>query len=225
MIIGNYDGDPNDFIELTAKDEGHHQCKRFFCHFCLRGSYDTEIDNVKDKIDWACPYCQGQCFCSRCTRNDKLLKLIAFYASFGGDINLLYDNLVTRNKILDFLNSYMVLSKILIINNNTSISPAQIVKKAKNKSKTNLNDMDILIDKFEQYKSQLEEVLDYYNNLFTKARIDKCLLYINNKLHQNFDDFKNDEHLLNKKRKNYLLKNNSFAIKKKSKVPAKRKKK
>lgn len=119
----------------------------------------------------------------------------------------------------------MVVSKILIMNNNTSMSPAQIIKKAKNKNKTNLNDMDILIDKFEQYKCQLEGILDYYNNLFTKARIDKCLLYINNKLYQNFDDFKKEEHLLNKKRKKYLLNNYSSSDKKNRSLLVKERKK
>ena len=180
LIIGNYNEDPNEFVELTAKDEGHEQCKKFFCHFCLRGSYDTEIDNVKDKSDWVCPYCQGQCFCSRCTRNDKLLKLIAYYISIGGDINLLYDNLVTRNKILDLLNPYMVLSKIFVINNDTTLTPAQVLKKAKTNNKLNLDEMDKLIDKCEMYKDRLEEIKSYFNDLFAQAKVDKNLLYYEN---------------------------------------------
>ena len=180
LIIGNFNEDPNEFVELTAKDEGHEQCKRFFCYFCLRGSYDTEIDNVKDKSDWSCPYCQGQCFCSRCTRNDKLLKLIAYYISIGGDINLLYDDLVTRNKILDLLNPYMVLSKIFVINNDSTLTPTQVLKKAKTNNKVNLEEMDRLIDKCEMYKDRLEEIKEYCNDLFAQAKVDKSLLFYEN---------------------------------------------
>lgn len=35
-----------------------YRCERFFCQMCLKGSYDQQIETVKDKKDWICPWCQ-----------------------------------------------------------------------------------------------------------------------------------------------------------------------
>ena len=88
---------------MTKKNDNINQCKRYFCNFCLKGSYDTLLEDIKNKNDWLCPFCLGQCFCTRCTRNDKILKLIAYYISIKGDINILYDALIIKNRIFDIL--------------------------------------------------------------------------------------------------------------------------
>lgn len=55
-------------------------CQRKYCKFCLRQNYDAlEGSNM-------CPFCQGICFCSRCLRNDNIMKLKTMYALLGGDV-------------------------------------------------------------------------------------------------------------------------------------------
>ena len=59
-------GDPKDILEnhlgkiQKSKNECLNQknnCKRYFCYFCLKGSYDIIIDQVKNKKDYCCPFC------------------------------------------------------------------------------------------------------------------------------------------------------------------------
>lgn len=47
-------------------------CGKQFCSFCLKNYYDTNFNTVKNDINWFCPYCTGQCFCSRCRRQEQL---------------------------------------------------------------------------------------------------------------------------------------------------------
>lgn len=34
-----------------------------------------------------CPYCRGVCYCTRCARNDMMVRLKSMYILLGGDIN------------------------------------------------------------------------------------------------------------------------------------------
>lgn len=115
----------------------------------------------------------------------------------------MYDNLVTRNKILDLLNPYMVLSKIFVINNDTTLTPAQVLKKAKSNNKLNLDEMDKLIDKCEMYKDRLEEIKSYFNDLFAQAKVDKNLLYYEN---EKKGEYKENKMLQRKRGRNGKLK-------------------
>lgn len=58
-------------------------CQRKYCKFCLKQSYDSVEKNGM------CPFCQGVCFCSRCLRNDTIIKLKTLYALMGGDVTVL----------------------------------------------------------------------------------------------------------------------------------------
>ena len=65
FIITNYAGDPRDIIDGNLNkskinflnSEIPQECERSFCHFCLKGSYDQIIDQIKAKKDWICPWC------------------------------------------------------------------------------------------------------------------------------------------------------------------------
>ncbi len=35
-----------------------HDCKRYYCHFCLKANYEVNVDLIKSKKDWICPYCE-----------------------------------------------------------------------------------------------------------------------------------------------------------------------
>lgn len=45
-------------------------CDKVFCSLCLKNFFDVDLDEVKNDPHWVCPYCNGQCFCSRCRRQD-----------------------------------------------------------------------------------------------------------------------------------------------------------
>lgn len=176
LIIKHYDGDPRELIECTEKNEVHKECGRFFCHFCLKGSYDTIVDEVKTKKDWLCPYCTGVCFCSRCTRFDKILKLIGLYVSLGGELNELYDNLITKSGILDKLNNHMLLSNLIVANNDSLLEPIQIMKNISKVNEKSIKKINDVIGKCDSYRDNLNNIKSYYDKLFLKAQIDKCLL-------------------------------------------------
>jgi DNA-directed RNA polymerase subunit RPC12/RpoP len=43
-------------------------CEKHFCSLCLKNFFDVDLDEIKRDPHWVCPYCAGQCFCSRCRR-------------------------------------------------------------------------------------------------------------------------------------------------------------
>jgi hypothetical protein len=71
FIITNFSGDPKDILDdylNKSKNrfyfnykfsllEVPQSCNRSFCNFCLKGSYDQVIEQIKDKKDWVCPWC------------------------------------------------------------------------------------------------------------------------------------------------------------------------
>lgn len=97
----------------------------------------------------------------------------------------------------------MVLSKIFVINNDTTLTPAQVLKKAKSNNKLNLDEMDKLIDKCEMYKDRLEEIKSYFNDLFAQAKVDKNLLYYEN---EKKGEYKENKMLQRKRGRNGKLK-------------------
>lgn len=59
-------------------------CGRKYCRYCLKN-----YDDGKDKSNGLCPYCRGICYCTRCSRNDMMVRLKSMYILMGGDINRL----------------------------------------------------------------------------------------------------------------------------------------
>lgn len=57
-------------------------CGRKYCISCLKDCYPNEIMN--ESI--FCPFCQGTCQCSRCLRNEKIVKFKNAYSILGGDL-------------------------------------------------------------------------------------------------------------------------------------------
>ena len=62
-------GDPREILEnylvkskiylilFLIQTESHYSCDKYYCNLCLKGSYDWNLDIVKDKKDWMCPSC------------------------------------------------------------------------------------------------------------------------------------------------------------------------
>ncbi|CAK60363.1 unnamed protein product (macronuclear) [Paramecium tetraurelia] len=74
---------------IYSKKNGELICQRKFCRMCLKQNYDIKIEEVIQKTDWVCPFCQAICFCSRCQRNDIMIKLKDLYTICGGDLEQL----------------------------------------------------------------------------------------------------------------------------------------
>lgn len=127
LIIKNYEGETKEFCELLDKLEKKHMCNRYYCYFCLKGSYDTLAENIKDNNSWLCPYCTGACYCTRCMRNEKILQLIAYYFSIDGNIIDLNEKLTSINIIMDELFPYSVINNTYLILYDKNLSPAQMV--------------------------------------------------------------------------------------------------
>ena len=150
MIIKNYDGETKEFSELLDKLEKKQMCNRYYCYFCLKGSYDTLAENIKDNNAWLCPYCTGTCYCTRCMRNEKILQLIAYYFSINGDINYMYNELVNRNSIIDELFTNFVMNNIYLILYDKNLTPAQMVN----------NFMDYDLNKLNEIQNKEDEIND-----------------------------------------------------------------
>ena len=174
-----------EYIDYTEKDESHYKCKRIFCHFCLKASYDTIIEEAKKKKDWLCPYCISQCFCSRCIRYEKILKLIANYISIGGDITNIYAKLISKDEIISKLKSSLIVHSILYIIHNPTITIKesidninQIVTTGNNSItySNNITKVNKLIQSMIHYKNILEKRKDMFNSWFHLCKVDKCLL-------------------------------------------------
>ncbi len=155
IIIKNYDGETKEFSELLDKLEKKHMCHRYYCYFCLKGSYDTLAENIKDNNAWLCPFCTGACYCTRCMRNEKILQLIAYYFSINGDINYLYDELINRNSIIDELFTNFVLNNIYLIIYDKNSTPAQMINNFMNFDTNKLNEIQIKEDEINNLKEQI----------------------------------------------------------------------
>ena len=156
MIIKNYEGETKEFSELLDKLEKKHMCNRYYCYFCLKGSYDTLAENIKDNNAWLCPYCTGTCYCTRCMRNEKILQLIAYYFSINGDINYLHDELVSMNSIIDQLFSNSVMNNIYLIVYDKNLTPVQMINNFINYDSTKFNEIQSKEDEINNLKDYIE---------------------------------------------------------------------
>ena len=58
-------------------------CNKYFCSFCLKNYYDTNFNSVKNDPNWCCPHCTGNCFCSRCRRQEQLTTAKGYLVSLN----------------------------------------------------------------------------------------------------------------------------------------------
>jgi hypothetical protein len=58
-------------------------CDKKFCSFCLKNFYDTNFSQVKNDANWYCPHCTGQCYCSRCRRQEQLTMAKGYLVSLN----------------------------------------------------------------------------------------------------------------------------------------------
>ncbi|KAL4497336.1 hypothetical protein ABPG72_011271 [Tetrahymena utriculariae] len=87
---------------MFQKVDGDLVCKRMYCRSCLKQNYDLILSEIKEKQDWLCPFCQGNCYCTRCLRNELLMKYKGIYILLGGDINL-----IQRESVFEYYSQQM----------------------------------------------------------------------------------------------------------------------
>ena len=148
-------------------------CHRYYCYFCLKGSYDTLAENIKDNNAWLCPYCAGTCYCTRCMRNEKMLQLIAYFFSIDGDINYLYNELINKNSIIDELFSNFIMNNIYLVLYDKNLTPAQMVDNFINydinqlgEIQTKENEIINLKNYIEILYKQKEEIHKEFSNIY-----------------------------------------------------------
>lgn len=61
-------------------------CLKYFCSFCLTKNYDISVTEVKNTLNWLCPFCCGECFCTRCLRFRRINKIFSTFLIIGGTI-------------------------------------------------------------------------------------------------------------------------------------------
>lgn len=109
----------------------YHECNRMYCSFCLKFHYDQALADCKK--GWICPFCQGICHCTRCSRQDQLVKMRALLFAEGGTLDHLFDS---DNKIYQIIAENWVRSEKLMYKlNEENIrppSPIKLVKKVAN---------------------------------------------------------------------------------------------
>ncbi|MCQ2817585.1 MAG: cell division cycle-associated 7 family protein [archaeon] len=168
--------------------ENNH-CHRTYCHSCLKGNYDIIVENTKNLEHWNCPYCCGDCFCTRCTRYDTILRLIAEFLSIeGGDINWLKNYLISQNPIIKELEEHLVLNNIFIVRNDPRKTPKENLYAMFERENNFLNEISNEEKPMEgikrnlTFKEQNEEDFEY-SSKYPELR-KECLIEMKNKCRQ-----------------------------------------
>ena len=122
----------------------------------------------------------NRCNCSRCIRNENLIKQIAYYLNNYGDIDKLYKYLVDQNSIFEKLKDYLLLSKFIIVDCNTKNSlPIKINYGGKNNNSNNnaleeeKNNNEIHFDELLKYKKNLEKMQLEFCDVFDETDLKK----------------------------------------------------
>ena len=148
----------------AEKQEGKTKCcGKYFCFYCLKGSYQVNVENsilkpneisisqastcnnseqeklkIKDEKnqlpmknnfkakklikqntktltkDWCCPWCTGECFCSRCQREEQIFKLLSVFFFYEGNLFNLFIEIISENPLLKALKNHLIISNLEI---------------------------------------------------------------------------------------------------------------
>ena len=133
-------------------------------------------------------FCSNRCNCSRCIRNENLIKQIAYYLNNYGDVNKLYDYLVKQNSIFEKLKDYLLLSKFICVDFNTKNAiPIKINYGGKNNNSSNNNIINTTNEEEKNNVINFDELLKYKKNL-EKMQLEFCDIFDETNLNkQEFD--------------------------------------
>ena len=179
--LRNYDDSVKELVDtyfLNKYKENEKKCEKYYCKNCLRTTYDFDVNELKKK-NFKCPSCSNRCNCSRCIRNENLIKQIAYYLNNYGDVDKLYEYLIEQNSIFEKLKDYLLLSKFIIVDCNTKNSvPIKIKYGGKNNNGNN-NTIEeeknnvINFDELLKYKKNLEKMQLEFCDVFNETNLKK----------------------------------------------------
>ena len=178
--LRNYDDSIKELVDtyfLNKLKENDKKCEKYYCKNCLRTTYDFDINEIKKK-NFKCPSCCNRCNCSRCIRNENLIKQIAYYFNNYGDINKLYDYLVKQNSIFEKLKDYLLLSKFICFDFNTKNTiPIKINYEGKNNNEKNIKEEEknnvINFEEVLKYKKKKEKMQIEFCDVFEETNLKK----------------------------------------------------
>ena len=180
--LKNYDDSVKELVDnyfVHKLKETAKKCEKYYCKNCLRSIYDIDINEIRKK-NFKCPFCSNRCNCSRCIRNENLIKQIAYYLNNYGDIDKLYNYMVKKNSIFEKLKDYLILTKFICIDFNTkNYTPLKSnLSGLKNQNNSNdrenknndLNSLELL-----KYKKNLEKMQIDFCNIYEETNLKKQL--------------------------------------------------
>lgn len=109
-----------------------------------------------------------------------MLKLITLYISHNGDLNILYDYLISRSVVLDKLNVNLLLSNVIIIKNDPVSKTNKLLKEYTGKH--DCDALEKIIDNTYKLRERLFQFKEYFNLVFNKSRHDKIFLTLDKKI-------------------------------------------
>lgn len=57
----------------------------------MKHNYDLVISDIINKNEWVCPYCKNICFCSKCIRDDFIVRIKKNIVDLGGECQYSYE--------------------------------------------------------------------------------------------------------------------------------------
>ena len=178
--LKNYDDSVKELVDyyfVNKLKENTKKCQKYYCKNCLRTVYDIDINEIRKK-KFRCPSCFNRCNCSRCIRNENLIKQIAYFLNNYGDMDKLYNYLVKQNSIFEKLKDYLVMSKFICIDFNTknytplklNLSGPKTPNNSEDAKNTELNPLELL-----KYKKNLEKMQIDFCNIYDETNLKKQL--------------------------------------------------
>lgn len=164
FLIQNYEGNIRELIDeyFIDKRKDNIICNKYYCKSCLKMIYNMNPDKDLEK-KFICPCCNNQCSCSRCLRHTQLIYIISSYITLNGNLNILYNSMKEKNKIIVILKDFLVMSNFVILS---------VIDKSKRPIYQNIN----FIKRTIEFKNYLESCQYNWINFFSKALNNKkCL--------------------------------------------------
>lgn len=104
-----------------------------------------------------------------------MLKLIALYISLDGDMNELYEYMIKKSFILERLSKNLLISKVIIIRNESNI---KVHKSLKDNGKINKSESDALdktINISRKYIENLLGIREYFNAQLKNINLERII--------------------------------------------------
>lgn len=104
-----------------------------------------------------------------------MLKLIALYISLDGDMNGLYEYMIKKSFILERLSKNLIISKVIIIRNESNIKVNKAIKENVKIPKSESEVLDKTISISKKYLENLLSIRDYFNDKLNDINLEKII--------------------------------------------------